>query len=60
MTRLNTELAWYDYQKDGDNVLITLWPTPIAMAASKVYPACTCLPRSRAIAHYLETKALAI
>jgi len=66
MTRLLTDSAWYDYEADGANVIITYWPRPGVFIAAcdgyyyKAYPCCTAVPRAAAIGHYRETKALAI
>ena len=62
MTRLTTDYAWIDYEGKGNKVEIRYWPRPSAcLFPSRLAQAATVtVSRKKAIAHYLETKELAI
>jgi len=66
MTRLLTDSAWYDYEADGANVIITYWPRPGVFIAAcdgyyyKAYPCCTSTSLASGRKHYATTKLHAV
>ena len=62
MTTLTTDYAWVEYEAKGDKVVIRYDPRPsICLHPGRPnQKASVTVSRKKAIAHYLETKALAI